>query len=127
MIRKGFFKVAESGGSYVVDTFYNPDTKEVYTECVRDYDYNDCSRDKDELYHMAIDEDARRAWLHDSGVILKGDTVKVVKGRKIPVGTVAEVVNIYDWRDRYGRVQTTYAVFADGRETNINNCVLMEV
>lgn len=125
MIRAGFYKVAESGGSYIVDTFYNPVTKESYTECVRDYDYSDCSRDKDDLYYMDIDEDARRAWLHDRGIILKGDRVMVVKGRKIPLGTVAEVVDIYDWKDRYGRTQTTYAVFADGRKTNIDNCILV--
>ena len=126
MLEKGFFKVAESGGTFIVDTFYNPETKESYTKCVRDYDYADGRRDDDELYYMEINEDVRRIWLHDKGVIFAGDLVKVVKGRKVPVGTVAKVIEIYDWRDRYGRVQTTYAVLDNGMKTNVNNCILHE-
>ena len=49
---QGFFKVDQRGGSYVVAQFYNPDTGETRSECVRDYDYGDCSRDKDDLYDM---------------------------------------------------------------------------
>lgn len=126
MLKKGFFKVAESGGTYIVDTFYNPTTGETFTKCVRDYDYADCRRDDDELYYMPIDEEARTAWLHSRGAILVGDTVEVVKGRKVKIGTVATVEQIYDWKDRYGRTQTTYVVFGDGQKTNINNCILRE-
>ena len=49
---EGFFKVKQSGGSYVVAVFYNPYTGETRSECVRDYDYGDCSRDNDELYNQ---------------------------------------------------------------------------
>ena len=42
----------KSGGSYVTAEFYNPTTGETRSECVRDYDYGDCSRDNDELYNM---------------------------------------------------------------------------
>ena len=119
-----FYKVAQEGGTFVVAYLFNPVTKETDSRCVRDYDYSDCSRDDDELYYMPIDENVRKMYLHFHGVILEGDTVEVVKGRKIPRGTIAKVVKIYDWRDSYGRVQTTYAVFEDGRKTNIENCKL---
>ena len=83
---EGFFKVKQSGGSYVVAVFYNPYTGETRSECVRDYDYGDCSRDNDELYNMPIDEEVRSLWLHSQGQILAGDTVEVFKGRKVPRG-----------------------------------------
>ena len=125
MIREGFKKVDESGGTYVVARFFNPETKEEYGQCVRDYDYADCSRDDDEAYYAPIDEEARAAWIHFNGGILVGDTVKVVKGRKLPIGTVWVVDRIYDWKDCYGRVQTTYVVFKDGKKTSIGNVVLL--
>lgn len=57
---KGFYKVAQNGGCYISATFYNPDTKEVVSCCVRDYDYADCSRDNDELYYIEIDEEVKK-------------------------------------------------------------------
>ena len=121
---EGFFKVNQSGGSYVVATLYNPTTGEETTKCVRDYDYDDCSRDCDELYYMPIDNDVRRLWLHSHGVIMAGDTIKVVKGRKVKVGTVATVKEIKPITDRYGRWVADYAYLADGQRTNVTNCVL---
>lgn len=120
-----FYKVAQSGGSFIVATFFNPETNEVKTEVVRDYDYADCSRDNDELYYMPIDEDARRAFLRFNGVVSIGDTVKVVKGRKVPIGTIAEVVDIRDWKDQYGRVQTRYAYLSNGMKTSTSNCEIV--
>ncbi len=121
----GFYKVGQSGGSYVVAYLFNPETKEEKSFCVRDYDYCDCSRDNDDLYNLPINEEVRRLYLRHHGIISAGDTVRVVKGRKIPIGTVATVERIYDWRDAYGRIQTVYAVFTNGLKTNINNCVLV--
>ena len=121
----GFYKVEQSGGCYVSATFYNPDTKEEYCCCVRDYDYADCSRDNDELYYMTINEDIRRQWLHDNGVILVGDTVKVVKGRKVPIGTIAKIIDKKPYKDRYGRTRAIYAYLNNGTKTNINNCILL--
>ena len=103
---EGFFKVKQSGGSYVVAVFYNPYTGETRSECVRDYDYGDCSRDNDELY-------------------LAGDTVEVFKGRKVPKGTIATVKSIRPYYDRYGRWVADYAYFTDGQRTNIENCRLL--
>ena len=122
---EGFFKIGQSLTGYVVAYFYNPITKEHRSKCVRDWDYADCSRDIDELYYMPVNEDVRRQYNRDNGVISIGDTVKVVKGRKIPKGTVAIVEEIKPWYDCYGRRQATYLYFTDGTRTNENNCVLV--
>ena len=122
---EGFYKIGQSLTGYVVAYFYNPVTKEHRSKCVRDWDYADESRDIPELYHMAVNKEVRRQYRKDNGIISVGDTVKVVKGRKIPVGTVAVVQEIKPWHDRYGRRQATYLYFTDGTRTNINNCVLM--
>lgn len=123
-IKKGFYKVFQSGGSYVTATFFNPETKEEYSKCVRDYDYADCSRDDDEGYNAEINEEARKAWKHHNGVICEGDKVKVVKGKKIPLGTIATVKSIYPYYDCYHRWIADYVYFVEGGKTNINNCVL---
>lgn len=124
MVRDGFLKVAQEGGTYVVATFFNPGTGESYTKCVRDYDYSDCSRDDDDAYYMEIDPDARRAWLRSQGVVSVGDKVRVVKGRKVPVGTVGVVARMFDWKDCYGRVQTRYCVLDGGVKVSVDNVVL---
>lgn len=122
----GFFKVAESGGTYVTGIFYNPTTNTVRRELLRDYDYADGSRDNDELYYMPINEEARTLWLHSMGRILVGDVVEVYKGRKVPVGTVGRVKDIKPFKDRYGRTVADYVYFEDGQRTNIENCRLKE-
>lgn len=121
-----FYKVKQDGGTFIVATFFNPITREVKTECVRDYDYSDCSRDNDTLYYMPIDEEARHLYLRHIGVVSAGDMVKVVKGRKIPVGTVARVQRLFDYRDQYGRTVTRYAVFEDGQKTSVSNLVIID-
>ena len=130
MLQNKFYKVGESGGGYVVALFYNPITNETKTTCVRDYDYADGSRDNDELYYMPVHEEAAEAYRRylnskDGGHIKVGDTVEVFRGRKIPRGTVAKVVKVYDWKDCYGRAQTRYAVFEDGRKTSVYNCKIL--
>ena len=121
-VRPGFYKVSQNGGTYVTALFVNPETWEDYLVCVRDYDYGDCSRDNDELYYMPIDEEVAELYRKHIGIIAAGDTVEVYKGRKVPIGTVAKVARVYDWRDCYGRTQATYAVFEDGRKTSVYNC-----
>lgn len=121
----GFYKVAQEGGCYISATFYNPDTKETISKCVRDYDYADCSRDNDELYNMEIDEKVKCQWLHDRGSILVGDTVEVVKGRKVPIGTIAKVTAKKPYKDKYGRIQAMYLYFDNGMKTNEDNCKLV--
>ena len=120
-----FSKVGQSGGSYVVAYFVNPITWEYYSKCVRDYDYSDCSRDDDDLYYMPIDEEVAHLWRKHQGIISAGDTVRVVKGRKIPIGTVAKVSHLFNYNDKYGRWVATYAVFEDGRKTSVSNCEIV--
>ena len=122
----GFYKVEQIGGTFITATFFNPITSETVTKVVRDYDYSDCSRDDDELYHMPIDKAVRRAWMHHNGHILEGDLVEVVKGRKVRIGTVAKVVKIKAIRDRYNRWVADYAVFETGVSTNVKNCRLFQ-
>ena len=122
---EGFKKVGESGGTFITNLFWNPATNETKSICARDYDYNDCSRDIDELYYMPIDEEAKINYQHSLGVILEGDTVMIVKGRKIPAGSVKKVRKKYPFKDRYGRWQADYLYFEDGTKTNVNNCILV--
>ena len=125
-VREGFYKVEQHGGSYVSAVFFNPVTKEEYSVCVRDYDYADCSRDDDELYYMDINQDVEKEWRHHNGEILVGDKVVVVKGRKIPHGTIGTVKYIRPYYDCYHRWVADYAYFAEGGKTNVQNCKLME-
>lgn len=122
-VKEGFFKVSQQGGSFVTATFFNPETKEEYSELVRDYDYIDKSRDNDELYDMVINEKAAVEWKHHHGEILGGDKVRVVKGRKVPIGTEAMVVDKYPVYDGYHRLVADYLKLDNGMKTNVNNCV----
>ena len=120
-----FYKVAQDGGIYITATFYNPDTEEYFTTCVRDYDYADCSRDKDELYYKSINEEVTKEFYHHFGKLYEGDTVEIYKGRKLPIGAVKTIARFYDYKDCYGRVQTTYVVFTDNTKTSITNIKLI--
>lgn len=119
-----FRKVAQKGGTYVVATFVDTNTWEVKTECVRDYDYSDGSRDNDDLYFMPIDEEAKWMWLHHNGVIQVGDEVEVVKGKKVPIGTVGKATKVYDVYDKYKRWVAKYVAMDNGYKTNVDNCKL---
>ena len=74
---------------------------------------------------MPIDEEAADAWRKHIGIVAAGDTVKVVKGRKVPLGTVAKVTRVYDYKDRYGRVVAVYAVLDNGQKTSVYNCEII--
>ena len=123
---KGFYKVAESNGGVCVGTFYNPDTKEVFTKITWDIDrpYINDDEEIEILRYLPIDKKMRWQWLHEKGVIQEGDQIKVVKGRKVPIGTVATVKEIKPFYDRYRRWQADYLYLDNGMKTNINNCVL---
>lgn len=126
MLENKFYKVNQSGATYISALFFNPVTGETYTKCVRDYDYADCSRDNDELYYMPIDEEAQRAWFHKCGDILVGDVVEVVKGRTLAHGFIGTVRKVCDFTDRYGRYVATYLYFEEGGKINANNCKIIK-
>lgn len=125
----GFYKVEENNGGVCVGTFFNPDTMEYFSKIVWDID-NDRLLDDEEiqiLRFLPINEDIRKIYMHHKGIILEGDTVKVFKGRKIPIGYVGVVEKIKPFYDRYGRWQADYIYFADGQRTNYNNCKLVTI
>ena len=74
---------------------------------------------------MPINEQAKKAYYRHIGKICVGDTIKVVKGRKVPIGTIATVTDIRDWKDQYGRTQTRYAYLDNGQRTSVSNCELI--
>lgn len=119
----GYRKIAQTHGGVAQATFYNSDTEDSFTLIVDDVD--DYGKFNYGLYHMPVDENARKIYNRKHGIIEVGDTVEVFKGRKIPRGTIAVVVRKYDWCDCYGRVQAHYVVFDDGRKTNVANCRLV--
>lgn len=128
---KGFYKVEEDGGTYVVGTFYNPKTNEFFTTCLRDYDYDDRRNDNDELYYMPIDKDANFKYRFAFGVISEGNQVKIVRGRKM-VGEVKRVAKIYNFIPetcRGYKNKNAYAVeylyFDDGTKCASKNCELL--
>jgi len=118
----GFYKVSQSGGTFVTAHYWNPETFEEASFVARDYDY-DGSRDNDSIYYAPVDEKVLRDFQHYNGMILEGDTVVVIKGRKIPLMTQHVVHHKRDVYDRYGRVMAVYLVFTDGLQTNENNCM----
>lgn len=124
---KGFYKVAENNGGVCVGTFYNPDTKEVFSKITWDIDrpYINDNEEVEILRYLTIDKDMRYQWLHENGVVQIGDTIKVYKGRKVPIGTIAKVKDIKPYYDRYHRWQADYVYLDNGMKTNINNCVLV--
>lgn len=105
----GYRKIAQTHGGVAQATFYNPSTEDSFTLIVDDVD--DYGKFNYGLYHMPVDENARKIYDRKHGIIEVGDTVEVFKGRKIPRGTIAVVVRKYDWCDCYGRVQARYGVF----------------
>ena len=121
-----FYKVAEDCGIFCTNTFFNPETKEVKTICVRDYDYNDKSRDNDELYFMPIDEAARKLFLHHRGVICPGDLIQIIKGRKYKPGTTGKVKDIKPYYDKYHRFICNYLYLETGEKVSADNCKLIE-
>lgn len=105
---------------------FNVRTGEEAHVWVRDFDRWDTTEcDAPDWYDKAIDDDARRAWYRKNMVITDGSRVLVVKGRKIEPGYAGTVDRIRKVRDRYGRHVANYVVFTDGKETNIDNCVLI--
>lgn len=123
---KGFYKVNIDNGGVCVDTFFNPETKESFSKITWDIDrpYINDNEETEILRFLPLNKDVRKEWLTFNGVIQIGDTIEVFKGRKIPKGTIAKVVNIKPFYDCYHRWQCDYAYLDNGQKTNISNCKL---
>lgn len=122
----GFYKVAENNGGVCIGTFFNPNTMESFSKKTWDIDDDRLLWDEEIqiLRYLPINEDVRKMWMHHNGEILVGDTAKVIKGRKVPIGHVGVVEKIKPFYDRYGRWKANYIYFADGQRTNYDNCEL---
>jgi len=62
-------------------------------------------------------------YYHKEGFLFKGDKVKIIKGKKIPIGTEKEIKDFhrYNVQGTYGHQYTDYVDFTDGTKTNIQN------
>ena len=99
---KGFYKVAEEGFSISACTFFNPETKEHFSKIVWDNDDDRLLWDDEIqiLRNLPLDKEAATAWKHYNNRFVAGDNVEVIKGRKIPKGTILKVFWI-GLRDTY--------------------------
>lgn len=123
---------------------WNPETHECMNVACEDTDYDDSftmglvshsysPEDRSAMLRMPYfggskdTKKAYEAWKREedfkAGRILEGFTVEVVKGRKYPIGTKGVVKGFSDYRDRYGRVRTTYVVTEDGKRIPTQNVV----
>ena len=118
-----FYKVEQHGGSFITATFYNPVTQEERHEVVRDYD--DDRSMYNPLYDVSINEEAKWFWNRKRGVIQPGDTVRVVRGRKYPVGTEFKVHSVYPYYDKYQRFIANYAYFVGGGKCSTSNLTII--
>lgn len=135
MTSDGFFKMEPNTNSYSLSTaiFYNPNTDIVQSRIVMDSDDDRNYELYKEIYNMpyckdeqviAYYEKAQRKLKHKIGMFMVGDLVKIVKGRKLPIGDIKQIKSFYDWQDRFGRVQARYVIFTDDTKTNKENCSL---
>lgn len=123
-VKNGWYKVKEDFTcTRTYGIFYNPTTREVDSEVESDSD--DFRNDNWYLYDYPINAEVAELYRKRSGVIKEGDTVKVVKGRKVPIGTIAVVAKIYPFYDKYHRWQCDYVYFKGGGKTNKANCELI--
>ena len=126
---KGFYKVSEEGYGVAMGTFYNPETKEVFTRITWDIDrpYINDDEEIEILRYLPLDEHIRYQWRHENGIIQKNDIVKVIKGRKVKIGTIAKVLDIKPYYDCYKRWCCDYAYLDNGEKTNIDNLKLLDI
>ena len=90
---KGFYKVYVNGGGVEVCTFFNPETKEEFSKITWDIEDDRLLWDEEIqiLRFLPIDEAAVIAWKHHNNQFVVGDNVEVVRGRKVPKGTMLKV------------------------------------
>ena len=128
LAKDGWRLVARDGGTFVTGVLFNVVTGEDAHVVLADFERWDPFEGREDAgwYDAVIDNDARREWCRVRGVIADGVTARVVKGRKVPIGFTGKVARVRKVYDRYDRWVANYAVFEDGTETNVNNCVLVD-
>lgn len=124
---EGFYKVETRGYSITYATFYNPTTKEEFSQMVADFDDDRVADYNEYLYYLPIDEDVKVMWQHSKGKAFIGDNVKIIKGRKM-LGEVKKIVKEFTYRPTgtNGYADVEYWVFEDGTKCIKYNCVYCE-
>lgn len=76
-----------------------------------------------EIRNRMANEREKKDFARRLGYVFEGDTVEIVKGRKLPIGEHKIVKDAYRYEvpNTYGHSYTDYLVFTDGTKTNIDN------
>lgn len=75
-----------------------------------------------ENYQMASNSEVKEYWQR-KGYLYVGDTVEIIKGRKIAIGEI-KIIDSFKYIEipgTYGKKKCTYVIFKDGTACNINN------
>ena len=124
-MKPGFKKVYQyDDGKLAVAEFFNPTTGEEYCAVVRNVFYPDVNWDEEGL-KAPLDMNAYSAWRSKRKIFCIGDRVRVVRGIKVPIGTVGIIRDMYDWKDERGRVKNKYVVLDNGYRTSYRNVVIV--
>lgn len=111
MIREGFKKVYQTSDEdgIILAEFFNPNTKQGYSDFVMDARLGIFDED---IYRT---HEAHKAWRNARRDLRVGDRVVVSRGKKVSLGLVATIVEMYTWKDEKGRPRTRYAVLSNGK------------
>lgn len=135
---EGYYKIKESRGSLVKVFMYNPDTKDLKSIIVDDYEYQygDGFMDKyvdlygfeylEKIRNEPINEKILFKYNVDNDIICKGMMIEVVKGRKYKKGLRGIVEKIYPYKDKYGRWVADYIITDNGMKINMNNVEIVK-
>lgn len=112
----GFYKVNEiTYSDYTQGIFFNPKTKEEFGMIL----------DGVSIFSLEpINDYVRSIWNKEREIVL-GDTVKVVRGKKIPVNTVGTVTRIYPIYNKYNNKVCDYIEIDGIFSTNRDNLRLV--
>ena len=132
---KEYSKIKEGSGSLSTHYFYNAKTKHLLHIITDDKEYGYREgltsqeftwEELDLIEKTPINKEALKIYNFDNNIIMEGQLVEVVKGRKMPIGYKGIIKKIYPYKDRYGRVQIYTAYFEDGQKTNIDNLKILK-
>ena len=74
---------------------------------------------------LQVNESVCYIWKHEKGIPQVGDVIEVIKGRKIPKGTQAKILQVKPIYDKYHRWIADYVYLSLGQSTKITNVKLI--
>lgn len=130
-------------GSIMIVNVWDLDTKTEFSVACEDTEYNDfdmglvdrrfTAQERRALLDKTLfngDPEIKREylwWCYENdfreGRVAVGMTVRVIKGRKWPIGLEGVVRKFEYWKDAYGRLRTTYCILDGGQKVDVNNVV----